>query len=88
MVYHKHMKTTLDISDNILLRAKKVAHSRKRSLKSIAEEGIMVVLDRLERNEVVEICPVTFGGKGMTREFSGKPWNEVRDAAYEGRGGQ
>lgn len=80
------MKTTLDISDNILLRAKRVARKKHRTLKSLAEEGLVNVLDQLEKDTKVEITPVTFKGKGLSREFADKSWSEIRDAAYEGHG--
>jgi len=80
------MKTTLDIADNILLRAKELARRRHRTLRSLAEEGLVAVLEGLESEEQAVIRPVTFGGNGLTEEFAHKGWSEIRDAAYEGHG--
>lgn len=86
MVYYSNMKTTLDISDNILLRAKHVARLKHRTLKSLTEEGLVKVIESLESEKTVDIKPVTFKGQGLSCEFAGKSWVDIRDAAYEGRG--
>lgn len=80
------MKTTLDIADHILLRAKEAARCHQRTLRSLAEEGLVAVLERLESGERAAVCPVTFKGDGLSAEFADKGWNDIRDAAYEGRG--
>lgn len=81
------MKTTIDIADHILLRAREAARRHRRTLRSLTEEGLVTVLERLESGEQAVICPVTFKGDGLTEEFAGKGWNDIRDAAYEGHGG-
>ena len=80
------MKTTLDISDNIMLRAKALARKRHRTFRSLAEQGLLSVIEQLEAEEAVSVTPVTFGGNGINAEFAGKGWSEIRDAAYEGHG--
>ncbi len=80
------MKTTMDISDNILLRAKQVARERNRTVKSLTEQGLLTVLDQLEAEKKASIKPVTFKGKGLSPEFADRGWSEIREAAYEGHG--
>lgn len=87
MGYNTCMKTTIDIADHILLRAKDAARNHHRTLRSLAEEGLVTVLERLEAGERAEIQPVTFKGDGLAEEFADKGWNDIRDAAYEGHGG-
>jgi len=80
------MKTTIDIADHILLRAKEAARRHRRTVRSLTEEGLVAVLERLESEEQATVRPITFGGDGLTEEFAGKGWAAIRDAAYEGRG--
>ena len=81
------MKTTIDISDHILMRAKQAAGRHRRTLRSLAEEGLVTVLDRLESGVEPVVCPVTFRGNGLTAAFVGKGWSDIRDAAYGERDG-
>lgn len=80
------MKTTLELSDSILAKAKRLAREQHVTLRSLAEEGLRKVIEErtVRRNRTVS--PVTFRGKGLTPEFKGATWQRIRDAAYEGRG--
>lgn len=86
MGYHTHMKTTLDISDNILIRAKQLAQRRHVTLRSLTEAGLSYILDEQEGTKVITPVPVTFKGKGLSPEFQDGDWTRIRDAAYEGHG--
>jgi hypothetical protein len=85
-VHHARMKTTLDISDNLFLRAKRLAREEKTTFRNLAEEGLARVLDERERSGPAKIRPVTFKGKGLNPELRGASWGQLRDFAYEGRG--
>lgn len=56
------------------------------TLRSLTEEGLARVLDEREGRAPVRPRPVTFKGKGLSREFQEGGWSRLRDAAYEGRG--
>jgi len=79
------MKTTLEISDHLLARAKGLARKRKTTLRSLTEEGLRRVLEAEEAAGESPLEPVTFKGHGLRPEFSDASWKEIRDAAYEGR---
>ena len=75
-----HMKTTIEISDNLLIRAKKRAREKHITLRSLIEESLAASLDQpLPTKRVV---PVTFKGRGLSREFEGASWEKIRDAIY------
>lgn len=75
-----HMKTTIEIADNLLIRAKTRAREKKITLRSLFEEALATTLDQpLPSKRVV---PVTFKGKGLTPEFEGASWDKIRDAIY------
>lgn len=79
------MKTTLEISDHLLARAKGLARKRKTTLRSLAEKGLRMVLEAEESPSKRLLQPVTFNGRGLSAEFRDASWKEIRDLAYGGR---
>ena len=77
-----HMKTTVDIADDLLLRAKREAKASQTTLRSLIEEGLREVLGRKALSKQKPIKPVTFRGKGLQPAFRGKGWDAIRDAIY------
>lgn len=75
-----HMKTTIEIADPLLVRAKACARKRRITLRSLIEESLAAALDQPQT--VSRVRPVTFKGKGLSREFEGASWEQVRDAIY------
>jgi len=75
-----HMKTTIEISEPLLLRAKARARERRITLRSLIEESLAAALDQTQLSERVQ--PVTFKGKGLSREFEGASWDQTREAIY------
>ena len=84
--YLNLMKTTIDISDNLLHRAKQLAHREKTTLKELTEEGLQLVLSRREHGSARKVKPVVFQGQGLSPAFRGKSWAELRDEIYRGYG--
>jgi len=75
-----HMKTTIDIADDLLLRAKQEAEASRTTLRSLIEAGLREVLGRRSAAKRPRVKPVTFRGKGLQPEFRGKGWDAIRDA--------
>ena len=75
-----HMKTTIDIADNLLLRAKARAREEKVTLRTLIEQSLARTLD--EGAPVVVVRPVTMGGEGLDPEFEGASWDKIREAIY------
>lgn len=73
-----HMKTTIEIADNILARAKDRARVRNITLRSLIEESLAANLNQVLPAATVK--PVTFKGKGLSREFEDVSWDKIRDA--------
>lgn len=79
------MKTTVEIDDQLLLRARRHAQRTGRTLRSLVEEGLSSCLEaessptryRLEDRSVGEI-----GGPNPLESFS---WQDLRDEIYGGR---
>jgi len=78
-----HMKTTVDIADDVLLRAKAFAEESETTLRRLIEEGLRRVLDQADSPESGQIDWVTFNGKGLQPEFLDKGWDSIRNAIYK-----
>ena len=75
-----HMKTTIEIADSLLLRAKARAREKHITLRSLIEEALAATLDQPVRE--AQVKPVTFKGRGLSREFEGASWEQIRAAIY------
>lgn len=82
------MKTTIELSDDLLNRVREVARRDGDSLRTMMEEGLRLALaSREKRHKAPRFALRTFGGKGtkagLLPEFEGAAWERLRDAAYE-----
>jgi hypothetical protein len=80
------VKTTIEIADDLFERAQRVAREERTTFRSLAEQGLRLVLQ--QRQEKARRLPplVTVGGKGLAIEFKDADWNRLRDEIYRGRG--
>jgi len=81
------MKTTIDIADALLERAKRLAARRGTTLKQVVEDALRETL-RGESKRKLEprLSTHTFRGRGLRPGLSWDDWARLRDLAYEGRG--
>lgn len=83
-----HMKTTIDIADSLLQRAKKLAVKQSTTLKAVVESALRDKLDRAHEREFErEVRTHVFTGNGLQSGLCWDDWATVRDTSYEGRGG-
>ena len=82
-----HMKTTTEIPDDLIRRAKALATKRGVTLRAIIEQGIRAALNENSQAASYELPDKSVSGNGLTKEFVQGNWTEVRTAAYSGRGG-
>jgi hypothetical protein len=80
------MKTTVEISDPLLRRAKQLASERGTSLRELVETGLRRVLDDERSPKPFVLRDVRVAGSGLQPEFRSASWAQIRDAAYDGRG--
>jgi predicted transcriptional regulator len=83
------MKTTIEINDALFDRAKQLAARRRTTLRAVVESALRQFLDlqgsasqnafRLRRH--------SFRGRGLQAGLTEQDWAEIRERAYEGRGG-
>jgi len=80
------MKTTIEIADALLRDARKLAAREGVTLRALVERGLHRVLTEDKRSEPFKLRKASFKGRGLQPEFRDAPWDEIRDAAYKGRG--
>ena len=81
-----HMKTTIEIADDLLARAKQLCRRDGTTLRAVVEDGLRQVLRRGGRAAARRVKPVVFRKGGLSGEFRDAPWAALRDEIYRGRG--
>ncbi len=82
-----HMKTTVEISDALLLEAKKVAAREGTTVRTLIEQGLRHTLAGRGRRQGFKLRKASFKGRGLSAVARGASWQQLRELAYEGRGG-
>jgi hypothetical protein len=76
------VKTTIDISDSLLLAARHLAAARSTTLRQIIEDALRSLIEA-KQPEHFRLRDGSFGGGGMVRKMT---WDEIRDEIFLGRG--
>jgi Arc/MetJ family transcription regulator len=76
-----HMKTTIDIADDLLEKAKSRASEENKTLRTVIEEALRVRLSEgLPRRFRLRRHP--YKGKGLQAGISEGDWEQQRDLIY------
>ena len=81
------MKTTIELADDLVERAKALAVKQRTTLRALVERGLYEVLSADEEPVPFQLQDASVGGRGLRPEFQSADWHRIRKAAYEGRGG-
>jgi len=80
------MKTTIELSDELLEQVRRVARREGLTLRGLVEEGLQRSLEA-RRNTARRVLDLpSYGGSGLTPEFQGVPWSRIRDEVYREHG--
>lgn len=79
------MKTTVDISDALLARAKRHARKVGKPLRAIIEEGLRSVLEGERVPAQYRLPDRSVGRAGGPNPLETLSWQELRDEIYAGR---
>ena len=79
------MKTTLDIHDELLIRAKRHAKETGQPLRALVEDGLRRALSAVPRQESYRLPDMSVGDPNGPNPLENLSWAEVRDLIYEGR---
>ncbi|HVZ47268.1 MAG TPA: hypothetical protein VG916_00665 [Gemmatimonadaceae bacterium] len=76
------MKTTLDLPDALLERAKRHAQRLGRPLRAVVEEGLRRVLQDDARHEPYRLPDRATGRAGVANPLESLSWQDLRDEIY------
>lgn len=82
-----HMKTTVEISDELAREARELAARQNTTLRALIEAGLRIVLKERRRRARFALRDASFRGRGLHPEFRSEGFERLREAIYEGRGG-
>jgi hypothetical protein len=77
------VKTTVEISDDLLKRCQLLAKREGTTLRAILEEGLRLALKARETRRRPEAFRFpTFGEGGLSEEYSEASWETIRETIY------
>jgi hypothetical protein len=79
------MKTTIDIHDELLARAKRHAKATGRPLRAVVEEGLRYVFARDESADPYRVRDLSVGDPGGQDPLDSYSWPDLREMIYEDR---
>ena len=79
------MKTTVEISDALLDRAKRLARGLGVPLRALIEDGLRRVLESRPVTEPYRLPDCSVGDPRGPNPLEGMSWQELRDEIYGGR---
>ena len=80
------MKTTVEIHDGLLLRARRHAKTNGQPLRAVIEEGLRRVLEESKPAKPYRLPDNAYGNPGDPWPLDDYTWPELRELIYEDRG--
>ncbi len=79
------MKTTIEIRDELLMRAKRHAKGTGRPLRAVVEEGLRLVLANSSRSTPYRLADRSVGDPDAGDPMEMLSWQDLREEIYRGR---
>jgi hypothetical protein len=86
MIWFAHMKTTVEIAEDLFARTREVARSEGITLRALIEEGLRAALAQRARQEPYRWPDLSVAGEGLSPEIAEGAWEPLRDRIYAGQG--
>jgi hypothetical protein len=81
------MKTTVEIADPLLRKARKLAKDRKTTLREVLETALRrEIAEAARARKPFRLKRATFRGEGLQPGVDLSNWDQVRSIVYDGRG--
>jgi Arc/MetJ family transcription regulator len=77
-----HMKTTIEISDDVLIRAKRQARREGKTLREVVERALRQQLATPDAPGAFRLKRHAFNGKGRHPGVAEGDWQQVRDLIH------
>ena len=78
------VKTTLDIHDALLARAKRYARKTGRPLRAVVEEGLRSVLSSVPSRPQYQLPDWSYGNASRSDPLESLSWQDLREMTYGG----
>jgi hypothetical protein len=86
MIWFTHMKTTVEIAEDLFTRTREVAQREGTTLRALIEEGLRAALARREQKTSYRWPDLSVTGEGLAPGIEEGSWEPLRDRIYAGRG--
>lgn len=74
------MKTTIEINDGLLKRARSVSRRDGTTLRALVEQGLQQVLSAPAANQPAPVDTLVFDGTpGLTENFADASWSRIKE---------
>lgn len=79
------MKTSVEISSAIAKEVKRILSAEGGTLRGLIEEGLRKVIEdrSKQRGKPFVLRDASVSGQGLSDEFKGASWDQIRDAIYK-----
>jgi Arc/MetJ family transcription regulator len=77
-----HMKTTIELSDEVLTRAKRQAQREGKTLREVVEHALRQQLEAAAPDRPFRLKRHAFKGKGLQPGATEGDWQSIRDLIY------
>jgi hypothetical protein len=80
------MKTSVEIADDLLAEAKKMAADEHTTVHVLIEEGLRRIVEEWQQRTTFQLRRASFRGQGLHPDVREGSWERIRTLIYEGRG--
>lgn len=77
-----HMKTTVELPDDLLREAQQIARAEGTTLKSVLEEGLRAVVARYRSSQQFTLRDASVDGRGVNPDLADAGWARIREISY------
>jgi predicted transcriptional regulator len=80
-----HMKTTVELPDELILEAQEIARAEGTTMKSVLEEGLRAVIARRRHAQGFTLRDASVDGRGLRPDIAEAGWAKIRELSYGDR---
>ena len=80
-----HMKTTVELPDELVREAQELARAEGTTMKSVLEEGLRAVIARHRHAQRFTLRDASVAGRGLRPDVAEAGWAKIRELSYGDR---